>query len=833
MKQYHTLALKELLAQRVTSVLILLAILLSTMMTAVIGQSIGILSAMRQQQAIAIGGNRHAGFVQMNEEQLTALENDPRLSFVGSFIVVGNVRMDNTLILGLSEFHEDVRTVYPSISAIKEGRLPVAPMEIALPEDVLGYLGFSGGLGDTISLSLSKALRHGIMTQSYDFTAEFTLVGITESNYLNYTAGVVNGIAGPGTAEMLLPKAYFYYNVDVRVADKRVFQATIDDLVTALNVHELDTTYNVPYLEALGIRYSAEAADVADASGQGFSLMLAAGILLGALLLLAAGLVIYNILKIAVTRRTAQYGVLRAIGADKSQLYFLVSAQVLLLCAVGIPLGLVLGTLSAKGILTAATGLLTPEIFLARDAGELNRLIAENSRGKGLFLLVSAAITLIFALTAALPAARYAARVAPTVAMAGSKVKIKRRSRKEKKIHNFEAFYARLNLKRSRGRTAITVLSLVMSITVFIALQGAVGLLDAAGSGVAEHYGDYSITNESAGFSPKEYQELRDNTQVAELTAMQFSLYNQGADGYPVGIGFGFPLQPGETFQVVGLNEAYWDKAFSALPSEIFKKLKAGEGCMVRNPLPLVFEGQEIPRTSIQTGDVITVAGQELEVLATLNGYDTYLSVGNNGFVNGVQVVVNEDLYAALTGKTTYNWLLPALAEGVDREGFDGTVEALAGRIPGTLWLSYEDTDRQLAESFQQIQFLAWGLILFVGLIGLLNIINTVYTNIHTRIAEIGMQRAIGMSAGSLFKVFLWEGAYYGLFAAVIGSVAGYICTIFVEAATTDTIQLVAVPVIPIAEATVLAIGACLAATCIPLRRISKMNIVESIEVVE
>ena len=512
MKQYHTLALKELLAQRVTSVLILLAIILSTMMTAVIGQSIGILSAMRQQQAITIGGNCHASFVQMDEEQLTVLENDPRLSFVGSSVVVGSAQLDNTLILGVSEFHEDVRAIYPSISAIKEGRLPKAPMEIALPEDVLGYLGFSGGLGDTISLSLSKALRHGVMNQPYDFTAAFTLVGIAKSNYLNYSAGVVNGIAGPGTAEMLLPKEYFYYNVDVRVTDKRVFQATIDDLVTALNVHELDTTYNVPYLEALGIRYSAGAADAADTSDSGFSLMLAAGILLGALLLLAAGLVIYNILKIAVTRRMAQYGVLRAIGADRSQLCFLVSAQVLLLCAVGIPLGLLLGTLSAKGILTAATGLLSPKIFLARDAAELNRLIVENSGGKVLFLLTSAGITLLFALIAALPAAQYAARVAPTVAMAGSKVKIKRRSRKEKKIHNFEAFYARLNLKRSRGRTAITVLSLVMSITVFIALQGAVGLLDTAGDGVTEHYGDYSITNESAGFSPKEYQELRDNT---------------------------------------------------------------------------------------------------------------------------------------------------------------------------------------------------------------------------------------------------------------------------------------------------------------------------------
>ena len=122
---------------------------------------------------------------------------------------------------------------------------------------------------------------------------------------------------------------------------------------------------------------------------------------------------------------------------------------------------------------------------------------------------------------------------------------------------------------------------------------------------------------------------------------------------------------------------------------------------------------------------------------------------------------------------------------------------------------------------------------MFVGLIGLLNIINTVYTNIHTRVAEIGMQRAIGMSTGSLFKVFLWEGAYYGMIAAVIGSIAGYICTIFVEAAISDELRLVALPVLPMLEAAVLAIAACLLATCIPLRRISRLSIVDSIETVE
>ena len=74
---------------------------------------------------------------------------------------------------------------------------------------------------------------------------------------------------------------------------------------------------------------------------------------------------------------------------------------------------------------------------------------------------------------------------------------------------------------------------------------------------------------------------------------------------------------------------------------------------------------------------------------------------------------------------------------------------------------------------------------------------NTVYSNIHTRIGEIGMQRAIGMSAASLYKTFLWEGAYYGIFASAIGAVLGYVCCIFVGATQTDTLQMVAVPLQP------------------------------------
>ena len=536
----------------------------------------------------------------------------------------------------------------------------------------------------------------------------------------------------------------------------------------------------------------------------------------------------------SISKRMKGYGTLRAIGGEKGQLYQIVVIEVILLCVIGIPVGMLLGSLSASGILAAATGLISPELFLVQNATELQALIAENSSLKVISLIISGAITLIFAMFAALPAARSAAKVSPIMAMSGTNLKIHRRKRRTRKIRNFEAYYARLNLKRNKGRTAITVLSLIMSITVFIALQGFTTILNAASALQESHLGDYQITNETVGFSADALRELQENESVQSVAAIQFSLYEQNEAGKPDGIDIGFALKPGETFQVIGLNDEYWDYFMgSELSADQLEELKSGNACVVRNPISVSYGEEPLEFTSIEAGSTICVAGADLAVLETLDGYEGYLGIGNGGFTNGVQVIVDDSIYEQLTGKNTYSEFLPTLNKDVDRETFDTFVEDFCKQTPGTTFLSYEETDQQLQESFAQIQMLAWGLILFVGLIGILNIINTVYTNIHTRVTEIGMQRAIGMSASSLYKTFLWEGAYYGITASVIGSILGYICTIFIEAATSDTIQLVAIPVVSILEATLLAVGACLLATAIPLRKISNMSIVDSIETIE
>lgn len=107
--------------------------------------------------------------------------------------------------------------------------------------------------------------------------------------------------------------------------------------------------------------------------------------------------------------------------------------QLLILCGAGLPFGVLLGGASTKWILTAALGGLgNPDIFMAENMQELNAMVVQNSTWKGIPLLISVGVTVLFAVLAAFPAARYASKVSPTVAMGGQALRIKRHSRKTK-----------------------------------------------------------------------------------------------------------------------------------------------------------------------------------------------------------------------------------------------------------------------------------------------------------------------------------------------------------------------------------------------------------------
>lgn len=826
MKSYSALAWKELKAQKITSILILVAVIMSTIMTTVVGQSIGILQSMRIEQAAGLNGNRYVTFHQISKEQAKKLHEDDRLYDVGDTIFVGSMPLGNSsLSLYLREYHDNVLSMYPAIGNIKEGRLPEEANEIALSEDALQYLDSDAAVGNTILLDLRTSVMDGSL-QELEYSAEFVLTGILESSYIGYASGTVEGLVGNGTAEKLLPEGYLLYSTDFKTYDKQNFQSIIYDLAAELNVNERYIQYNWVLLDAIGISYN-EAAD--SNTGTGFSFMAVACVLAGVLVLFAAGLVIYNILKISITKRIKEYGTLRAIGGERGQIYRLVSLQLLILCGIGIPVGLLFGTLSAKGVLIAATGVLNPDLFMANSTSQLNSAINAASMVKLPILLASIAVTLLFALLAAFPAARYASHVSPTVAMSGQAVKIKRRVKRNRKIRNFEACYARLNLKRGRGRTAVTILSLVMSITVFVALQSFTGLLDTSSSVQDMYFSDYAITNETIGIPAEAVKALKQNSAIESVSTTRLSVFMPGA-GDVLPFETDLSVQSHETLQLVNIDDTQLQTYAPNLSDQDKQALRDGTGCLVKNPIAFSYGDTTVRQTNLAVGDRVQLGDNTLRVLGLI---DTAITINNDGFTNGVQLIVNDEIYCSLLGNNRYSEIYPTLQDNTDTDTFESRLDNWCSKYPGTHWLSCLQSSNEIAESFEQIKILCWVLIVFISIIGILNIINTVYSNIHTRVGEIGMQRAIGMSAASLYKAFLWEGAYYGIFASLIGAVLGYICCIFIGAAQTDTLQLVAVPVAAVVKAAIISIAACLLATAIPLRSIARMNIVDSIETVE
>ena len=826
MRSYLTLAWKELKAQKIMAVLIFTAVIISTIMTTVTGQSIGILQSMRIDQAAGLNGNRYATFHQLNKEQAQKLHEDDRLYDAGDIIFVGSMPLgSSSLDLYLREYHDNALSMYPSFGRIEEGRLPEKANEIALSEDAMQYLGLNAAIGSTISLDLRTSVMDNSLPD-IEYSADFVLTGILESSYIGYASGMVGGIVGDGTAEKLLPEEYLLYSTDFKTYDKRNFQSIIYDLAADLNVNERFIQYNWILLDALGISYDKAAESD---TGTGFSFMAAACVLVGALVLFAAGLVIYNILKISITKRMKEYGTLRAIGAERGQIYRLVSLQLLILCGAGIPIGLLFGTLSVKGVLIAATGILNPDLFMVNSVSELNTAISAAGTVKLPMLLASVAVTLLFALLAAFPAAWYASRLSPIAAMSGQAVKIKRRGKRNRKIHIFEAYYAGLNLKRGRGRTIVTILSLVMSITVFVALQSFTGLLDASSEVQDMYFSDYSITNETSGISPESVDTLIANDAVESISATRLSVFMPGA-GDVLPFETDLSVKSHETLQLVNIDDAQLQRYAPKLSDQDRQALNDGTGCLAKNPIAFSYGDTPVERTELAVGDTIQLGDRTLRVVGVI---DAAITINNDGFTNGVQLIVNDEIYCSLLRNDSYSEIYPTLLDDADTNTFESWLDNWCSEYPGTHWLSYLQSSNEMEESFEQIKMLCWVLIIFIGIIGILNIINTVYSNIHTRIGEIGMQRAIGMSAGCLYKTFLWEGAYYGIFATLIGAVAGYICCVFVEAARTDTLRLVDVPVIAIAEAAIISILACLLATAIPLRSIARMSIVDSIETVE
>ena len=89
------------------------------------------------------------------------------------------------------------------------------------------------------------------------------------------------------------------------------------------------------------------------------------------------------------------------------------------------------------------------------------------------------------------------------------------------------------------------------------------------------------------------------------------------------------------------------------------------------------------------------------------------------------------------------------------------------------------DKQRNTKTSILMIKILLYGFVIVISLIGSVNIINTLTTNIILRKSEFGTLKAIGLTQKGLKKMIILEGILYCvvgcIYGAIIGSILSYV----------------------------------------------------------
>lgn len=199
---------------------------------------------------------------------------------------------------------------------------------------------------------------------------------------------------------------------------------------------------------------------------------------------------IYNSFSISVSERTRQFGILKSVGATKKQIRGAVLYEALVLCAISIPIGAAVGCTGIGITLYCLRSSFSYLLGTGSEPIEMRLVIS------GVGLIVSALLCLAVCLISAWVPAKRALSVSPISAIRqANDVRITSRdvhtSALTRRLFRFEGVMAAKSFRRDRKRYRATVISLFLSVTLFISASAFCYYLTASVSDIsAQDAGD-------------------------------------------------------------------------------------------------------------------------------------------------------------------------------------------------------------------------------------------------------------------------------------------------------------------------------------------------------
>ncbi|PYI51046.1 ABC transporter permease [Paenibacillus flagellatus] len=827
MKSYAGLIPRYLRHQRRRTLLTAAGITLSVALLTFMTLFVVNLKEINFRTAERVYGSYHVRFIGSDERQADTIRLHPSVRTSGALLTADVPSPVAGTSVSLFAVENDGAASMLPLTYV-QGKAPERADEVALAEWALTAMRMEPRLGQTIEAG----------------GRSFRLVGIMSNPKSTWIDAKTAGAVVPETL-LGLARGPIERSVYVRFHDRLVEGP--DDVYTrsavlrdAAGIGKTALNHNDGWIEAYG-------------SYKGRDLPSLAIVLVDAA---ATVIAIYNMFHLSVLEKLKQFGILRAIGMNARQLRRLIIGEALLLCAVSIPAGIALGW----GALQAAASF----VFEGSPAPALVTPWTVPA--------LAAAVGLATVLLAALRPAIVAGRVSPLEALreaaAGSRPPSGFRAKPGRAYGRWlglAGLLAHRSVSRGKSRFAVTVLSMSVAIALFVGVHYFVSIQDPAASirhqflWGADYYLSAGSNREGRGF---------DEADLASVRAIEGV-----RDVFPTRISYGYTylapdrLTPdfrtildGEQDYLANprardgsyttMVKAYFysdellDKAESYLIDGRIDKERLARG----EDMLLIQSGDE-PKTLLKAGDTIELGHMQL-VDGPRNDNWSYApdtrTVRIGGVVKkfpqvgampeGLHAVGHERFYESFSGGTLYRKIDVRLDERADRAAAEDALKRIAKSNNGQ-FVSFERKKEQIRAEFDQATRLLYAFIAIVTAIGALSIVNTMTTHFVLRTKEFGVMRAIGMSERQLRKMVRTEGLLYALHSGFWGALLGVGSTWavyrFLSAEFPDMVPVWRFPWLSVALALAGTTAIILLSAILPLRRLNRLAIVDSIRHVE
>ncbi len=468
----NKLTIKNLKLNKKRTIVTIIGIMLSTALICAVAGMVTSFQKTLAEHARQSDGNYHITFNNVPKEETKYITQNKKTasSFISAEIGYAklNIKENNGKpYLYIMAYDQDA--LDNSAMNLTKGRMPKNENEIVIPRSVIYNEILNVKIGQKIKLEVGSREKDGkILTQEnnpFNENGELIKENLIDTKTKEYTiVGIIDRIPSEKysdagyTSITYLETDKEKLNVSVLCKNPKEYKNMIKEI--SGDIKKVDKVKYEYSTNSELLRW--EGASFSDST---VSLIYGLSAIIISIIVVSSIFVIKNSFSISITERTRQYGMFASVGATSKQIKRNVLFEGFILGIIGIPLGILLGIAAIAIVLWI-----------------INMIVADYLNGIAFIysvplvpILISIIIASLTIFLSSIIPARKAAKISPIDAIRSSNdIKIKSKKLKTpkwfKKIFKIGGEISYKNLKRNKKKYRTTVISIVISVSIFIAL---------------------------------------------------------------------------------------------------------------------------------------------------------------------------------------------------------------------------------------------------------------------------------------------------------------------------------------------------------------------------